>query len=118
MKTTYYNCIYMFVYILSIVYAPRVVTHPTDTGAAAPFSALFNCSVRVYGYLNITWYRNNKDPVPSKAYSMVIPSVNEITSILTIPNVTSEDVGTYYCEAWANRKATLSLTANLFFAGN
>ena len=50
---------------------------------------------------------------------MVIPSMNdhETTSILTIPNVTSEDVGTYYCEAWANRMATLSLNANLFLAG-
>ena len=108
----------MYVYISSIVYAPRVVTQPTDTGAAAPFSALFNCSIQVYGYLTITWYRNNEDPVPSKAYSTVISSVNETTSILTIPNVTSEDVGTYYCEAWANRKATLSLTANLFFTGS
>ena len=48
---------------------------------------------------------------------MVISSVNETTSILTIPNVTSEDVGTYYCEAWANRMAVISLSANLFLAG-
>ena len=48
---------------------------------------------------------------------MVISSMNETTSILTIPNVTSEDVGTYYCEAWANRMAALSLTAHLFLAG-
>ena len=48
---------------------------------------------------------------------MVVPSVNETTSILTIPNVTSEDVGTYYCLAWANRIAIQSLNANLFLAG-
>ena len=48
---------------------------------------------------------------------MVIPSMNETTSILTIPNVTSEDVGTYYCEAWANNMAVRSDSANLFLAG-
>ena len=48
---------------------------------------------------------------------MVIPSMNETTSILTIPNVTSKDVGTYYCEAWANRMAAISHSANLFLAG-
>ena len=100
-----------------VVHAPHVVTHPTDTSAAAPFSALFSCSIQVYGYLTITWYRINDNPVPSKAYSMVIPSMNKTISILTIPNVTSEDVGTYYCEAWANRMAVLSLSAHLFLAG-
>ena len=113
-------CSYVTVANMSLhylVHAPCVVTHPTATGAAAPFSALFNCSIQVYGYLTITWYRNNEDPVPSKAYSMVISSMNETTSILTIPNVTSEDVSTYYCEAWANRIAVISLNADLFLAG-
>ena len=100
-----------------VVHGPRVITQPTDTSAAAPFSALFSCSIQAYGYLTITWYRNNDNPVPSKAYSMVIPSMNEIISILTIPNVTSEDVGTYYCEAWANRMAALSQNTHLFLAG-
>ena len=107
----------MFALIIYLVHAPRVVTHPTATGAAAPFSALFSCSIQVYGYLTITWYRNNEDPVPSKAYSMVIPSINATTSVLTIPNVTIEDVGTYYCFAWANRMAVISHGANLFLAG-
>ena len=48
---------------------------------------------------------------------MVIPSMNETTSILTIPNVTSEDVDTYYCEASSYRIAVKSLNANLFLAG-
>ena len=74
----------------------------------APFSAVFNCSVQAYNLLTINWYRNNRDPVPKKAYSTLIPSVNVTTSVLTIPNVTSEDVGTYYCEAWAKLKAAQS----------
>ena len=95
----------------------RIVTQPTDKSAAAPFSALFKISIQVYGYLTINWYKNNKTPVPEKAYLTLIPSVNETTSILTIPTVTSEDVGTYYCVVWANDMALRSHRANLFLAG-
>ena len=101
---------------MCIVSALRIITQPTDTYAAAPFSALFKFSIQVYGYLTITWYRN-ENSIPKKAYLTLIPSVNETTSILTIPNVTSEDVGTYYCVVWANHMAVRSRSANLFLAG-
>ena len=102
-----------------VVPAPLVITHPTNTSAADPFSALFNCSVQAYAYayLTITWHRNNSNPVPEKAYSTLIPSINVTTSILTIPNVTSEDVGIYYCVARVGRRTEESLGVNLFFAG-
>ena len=48
---------------------------------------------------------------------MIKQSVNVTTSILYIPNVTSEDVDVYFCEAWANRLAAQSLRANLYLAG-
>ena len=48
---------------------------------------------------------------------MLMPSVNVTTSILTIPNVTSKDVGTYYCVAEVGRVAVKSLSANLTHAG-
>ena len=44
-------------------------------------------------------------------------SFNVTISILTIPNVTIQDVGAYYCVAWANRISTESLDAKLFLAG-
>ena len=100
-----------------VVAAPQVVTHPTNTSAAAPFSA-FNCSVQTYGKFTVTWYRNNRIPIPNKAYSTLLSSVNVITSVLFISNVTIKDVGRYYCEVRANRKAAESLIANLFLAGN
>ena len=95
----------------------QVAIHPTDTSAAAPFGALFSCSVQAYGYLTVTWYKNNRESVPKKAYSTLIPSAYVTKSVLTIPNVTTEDVGTYYCVVQANRKAAHSLAANLIFAG-
>ena len=107
---------YIWVYITYVAFS-QVLTHPTDTSAAAPFSAVFSCSVQAYGYLTVTWYKNNRNPVPKKANHTLIPSVNVTTSILTIPNVTIEDVGTYYCVVWANLKAAQSLAANLILAG-
>ena len=97
-----------------IVSPPRVVTHPIDTSAAAPFGALFNCSVQAYGYLTITWYRINALP---KNASTLIPSINVTTSILFIPNVTIEDVGIYYCQVSARKMAVRSQPANLILAG-
>ena len=107
----------IYVYPLCIEYALRVVAQPTDTSAAAPFSALFKFSIQVYGSLTITWYKNNENSIPKKAYLTLIPSVNETTSILTIPNVTSEDVGRYHCVVWANNMAVRSHSASLFLAG-
>ena len=53
----------------------------------------------------------------SKAYSTLTLSVDMTTSVLIIPNVTSEDVDRYYCVAWANMLAAQSQAANLFLAG-
>ena len=64
----------------------------------------------------ITWYKSG-NPLPNKAFVTLIPSVHETTSVLTIPNVTSEDVGTYNLVAWANDVGVRSMAANLFLAG-
>ena len=64
----------------------------------------------------ITWHRHNS-LLPNKAFDTLIPSVNETTSVLTIANVTSEDVGAYYCAVLVNGKVVISMAANLFLAG-
>ena len=96
--------------------APDIITDPTDTSAAAPFSAVFTCSARGCGKLNIIWHRRNK-PLPQRAYSTTSASVNGTTSTLTIPNVVSDDVGTYYCVVRAGNKATESKIVRLLLAG-
>jgi len=97
--------------------APHIITHPTDTSAAAPFSAVFTCSARGFGNMNIIWYRNNL-PLPIKAYSELVHQPNSITtSRLTIPNVDKQDVGEYYCVVWASKKASRSRVADLLIAG-
>jgi len=98
--------------------APHILTYPTDTSAAAPFSAVFMCSARGYGHLNIIWYRNNLS-LPTKAHSTQVHLPDSITtSRLTIPNVDQLDVGLYYCIVWANSKtASRSRSASLTVAG-
>ena len=103
--------------IMYIVDIPPIITHPIDTSAADPFSALFSCSVQAYGHrLAITWNRMNNS-LPSKAYSTQILSANVTTSVLTIPKVTSEDVGAYYCIAWVGMIILQSLAGKLVLAG-
>ena len=96
--------------------APDIITDPTDTSAAAPFSAVFTCSAKGCGELNITWHRHTK-PLPQKAYFTIAASVNGTTGTLTIPNVVSDDVGTYYCVVRASNIAVQSKIASLLFAG-
>ena len=100
-----------------VVDFPHIIAHPTDTIAAAPFSALFSCSIQAYGHRHtITWNRMNNS-IPSKAYSTLTLSANVTTSVLTIPNVISEDVGAYYCVAWVGVFILQSLAGKLVLAG-
>ena len=119
--TTSLICAYIsrcFILILNTHAAlvPVIITQPTDTSAAAPFSAVFTCSAKGCGELNIIWHRHNK-PLPQRAYSTTAASVNGTTSTLTISNVVNDDVGTYYCVVWASNKAVQSRVASLFIAG-
>ena len=76
---------------------------------------MFTCSAKGCVELNVIWHRQTK-PLPQRAYATMTASVNGTTSILIIPNVVSEDVGTYYCVVWAGSKATQSRVASLFLA--
>ena len=116
-----YVCIYhrwncRFIYVVYFLFealatlfsAPQIITHPTDISAIGPFSATFKCSADACDSLSFEWKRIHSD-LPEKSFTL--QSGN--TSILSISNVTSEDVGKYYCVAWANNKASESHSAEL-----
>ena len=88
---------------------PHILTHPTDTSTAAPFSGVFTCSVTGCGHRNITWYRRGGS-LPTKSESTEVSSSTVTNSTLVIPNVTSDDIGKYYCVVWDDtcRKGTRS----------
>lgn len=106
----------MFMIYFYTAFAPHIIIHPIDASAAAPFGAEFTCSAKGCGHLDVIWHRHTNS-LPKKVYSALVTSVNEITSTLTIPNVTREDSGKYYCVVWANTTATRSRLANLFLTG-
>ena len=90
--------------------------HPTDASAAAPFSGVFTCSAGGYGCLHIIWYRNGKR-FPNNSIISQAKKLNSVASALTVSNVTDDDVGKYYCEAWANGKAVRSMNVTLYKSG-
>ena len=118
--------IYIYIYILYIIYvqfiyfcvvAPStIVTQPTDTSAAAPFSAVFTCAVEGYGYQNVTWHKQSAT-VPHKYMTSQMSSYGVVTSTLIIPNVIEEDVGKYYCWVSANNIYVESRRAELHYSG-
>ena len=95
---------------------PHIITHSTDASAAVPFSGVFTCSAGGYGRLYIIWYRNGKQ-VPNKSIISQAKKLNSVASTLTVSNVTDDDVGKYYCEAWANGKAVRSMNVTLYKLG-
>ena len=104
-----------FIFIVS---PPHIITHPTDTRAAAPFSGVFTCSAGGYGHLNISWYREDASHqlIPDKCTVNQTSSPQITTSTLTIPHVTEDDGGKYYCVVWANKQATRSRHAILYIS--
>ena len=106
----------MLICLAHAAVSSTIVTHPADTSAAAPYSAVFTCSIYGYGYQNITWHRESAK-LPYNHQINEVSSSRLITSTLTIPNVTEQDVGKYYCQLWANNMRTQSDQANLYYAG-
>ncbi|XP_065904619.1 basement membrane-specific heparan sulfate proteoglycan core protein-like isoform X2 [Dysidea avara] len=102
--------------IIVKVVSPQITTHPTDTSAATPFSGVFTCSTSGYGYLNITWYRT-PGLLPDKSRTSEVYSPEVTISTLVIPNVTNDDVGSYYCVVRANSLGAWSSVAKLSYAG-
>ena len=103
--------------ILYIVSPSKIITGPTNTSAAAPFSGVFTCSVISNGHQIITWHKQ-PGTLPHKHRTAERTSHGIVTSTLNIPNVTEEDVGKYHCQVWANDIGVKSDDGFLHFAGS
>ena len=64
----------------------------------------------------LIWHRESAK-LPYNHQINEVSSSRLITSTLTIPNVTEQDVGKYYCQVWANNMRAESDRANLDHAG-
>ena len=110
----------MYIYIVHFLFEalaklfspPQIITHPTDISAVGTFSAMFKCSADACHSLSFEWKRINSD-LPEKSFTIQ----SGTTSILSIPNVTSDDVGKYYCVAVTNNGTSESHSAELQLSG-
>ena len=102
-----------FEFLAAVPFAPQIITHPTDFIVSGSFTATFYCSVCACDNLAFEWKRINKN-LPKKS----LLSQSGTTSILSIPNVTSEDAGEYYFVVWANNRTAQSNAAELQFSGS
>lgn len=109
-------CICMDINFVCIADPSSLVTRPVDTSAAAPFSGVFTCSAYGYGYQRITWHKKS-GILPYKYKIKEMSSSRIVTSTLIIPNVTEQDVGKYYCQAWTYNFGTQSKQAHLYYSG-
>ena len=107
---------YAYNYFVYIAYPSSLVIQPVDTSAAAPFSGVFICSAFGYGYQYITWHKKS-GILPYKHKIKEMSSSRIVTSTLIIPNVTEQDVGKYYCQAWTYNFGTQSKQVNLYYSG-
>ena len=108
------DCIIFYMHLAS---SSTFVTHPTDTSAAAPFSAVFTCSAYGYGHQHIRWHKEH-GKLPHRHTIEHTSSSTIVISTLIIANVTEQDVGKYYCQVWANNIGSQSERANLYYSGN
>ena len=113
LSNNYMKQIFLLVFVVLL---SQIITQPTNTSAAAPFSGVFTCSVSGYGYQMITWHKQNS-ALPHKHKINEMISHEIVTSTLIIPNVTEEDVGKYQCQVWANNFGVKSEIAVLHYAG-
>ena len=99
-----------------------VVTHPNDTYAAAPYSAVFECRIEGYSHLNITWLKNyGRMALPDKCTILNTKYSSTTTkSILVIPNAAKSDGGVYSCvvtTGWPaiSFSATLNYISGIYY---
>ena len=81
-----------------LVPAPRIIVQPVDVTAPAQTNVTFICVGQGFGFVNVIWVRGlrNRSP-PDKSIVTTIVTSDNITSILTIPDLRGRDEGHYTC---------------------
>ena len=97
---------------------PRIIEHPMDIRRPVTVSTVFVCVGQGYGSVDVNWVRIIKideRPLRSKSTVTTMVTPDNITSILTIPDLEERDGRGYRCiynnsagEAHSN-KATLTI---------
>ena len=79
---------------------PRIIEHPMDVTVPGRGTAVFVCIGEGYGFINASWVRgkgNSKRPPPLRSTVTTMATLDNITSILTIPDVNDNMAKLYKC---------------------
>ena len=72
-----------------------------DVASPATLNALFVCVGQGYGFVYVSWFRGSRNSERSPPDNSVVTTMvtsDNITSILTIPNLRGRDEGRYRCK--------------------
>ena len=79
---------------------PRIIVHPMDITRPVTQNATFVCVGQGYGLVDVRWIRRrggNDRPLLGRSIVTTIVTPDNITSILTIPDLRDGDRGSYRC---------------------
>ena len=81
---------------------PRIIVHPMDRTRPVTENATFTCVGQGYGFVDVSWVRirnnnNNERPLRSKSIVTTMVTPDNVTSILTIPDLENSDGRPYMC---------------------
>ena len=97
---------------------PRIIEHPMDVELPVTQTAMFACVGQGYGYVDVMWFRGNRDRSPPGSSTVTTENnFTTITSILTIPDVNDYTPSRYRCRYSNNEGETNSNTARLSIEG-
>ena len=80
---------------------PRIIVQPMNITRLVKQNATFVCVGQGYGFVDVRWAKfkyGNEKSLRRKSIVTTTVTPNNITSILTIPDARSNDVGRYECE--------------------
>ena len=79
---------------------PRIIEHPMDVELPVTETAVFVCVGQGYGLVDVNWVRitrNDERLLRSKSTMATMVTHDNITSILTIPDLEDRDGRDYRC---------------------
>ena len=95
---------------------PKIIKQPSRANVQYYSTVTFTCTVEAFGYTTVVW-RKVGSILPISATVKNTPSLNEVSSILTITGVAGYYGGFYYCIAMNQAGSTLSNNAELIVQG-
>ena len=88
-----------------------------DVTAPVTQTAIFVCVGQGYGLVDVSWFRVGRRPLPNKSIFTTIVTSDNITSILTIPDIINNDEGRYRCRYNNSGGVTDSVRRRLTIGG-